>query len=71
MRLKIKVKSNSGRQEIEKISEEEYKVFLKSSPEDNKANNELIKLLKKKFKRDIKIVSGLSSRKKVVEIKWE
>ena len=68
MRIKIKVKPNSGRQEIEKISEEEYRVFLKSSPEDNKANNELIKLLKKQFKRDIKIVSGLSSRKKVIEL---
>ena len=67
MRLKIKVQPNSGRQEIQKISEEEYKVFLKSSPEDNNANIELIKILKKEFKKDIKIVSGLSSRKKVVE----
>ena len=71
MRIKIKVKPNSGRQEIEKISEEEYKVFLKSPPEDNKANKELVKLLKKEFKRDIKIVSGSTSRKKLVEIKSE
>ena len=43
MILKIKVKPNSKKQEIEKISETEYKINLKSFPEDNKANIELLK----------------------------
>jgi len=68
MRLNIKVQPSSGRQEIKKISQNEYKVFLKKSPEDNKANKELTKLLKKYFKKDIKIIKGFTSKQKVVEI---
>ena len=69
MRLNIKAQPNSGRQKIQKISENEYKVFLKKSPEDNKANEELIKFLKKHYKKEIKIIKGFTSKKKVIEIK--
>jgi len=74
MILKIKVQPNSGRQEIIKISEEEYKVFLTKSPENNKANEQLIKLLKKHFAlkrdspRDLKIIKGRTSRNKIIEV---
>ena len=46
-------------------------MYLKSPPVDGKANEELIKLLAKKFdvaKSDIRIKSGLSSRQKLIEI---
>lgn len=46
-------------------------VHLKSPPVDGKANEELIKILAKKFnvtKSDIRIKSGLSSRQKLIEI---
>jgi len=69
MKLKIKAKPNSGKQEIVKVSSEDYKVFLKSSPEDNKANLELLKLLSKYFKRQVHIVKGIKSRDKIVEVK--
>ncbi|MDO8467897.1 MAG: DUF167 domain-containing protein [Nanoarchaeota archaeon] len=69
MILSIKVKPSSGKQEIEKISESEFKVYLKSHPENNKANEELIKLLKKHFgAKEVKIRSGKTSKKKLVEI---
>jgi uncharacterized protein (TIGR00251 family) len=68
MIIKIKVKPSSGRQEIEKISKDEYKVWLKSPPEDGKANGELLKLLKKEFGFSVKIKSGKTSRNKVVEV---
>ena len=68
MKLKIKVQPNSGRQEIIQLSEDEYKVFLKKSPEDNKANLELIKLLKKHFKSDVKIIKGHTSKNKIIEV---
>jgi uncharacterized protein (TIGR00251 family) len=71
MILKIKVKPNSNKQEIEKIDEENYKISLKSKPEDNKANIELIKLLKKHFEKDIKIIKGLRNRNKIVEVKCQ
>jgi len=68
MILKIKVQPNSGRQEIIKISEDEYKVFLKKSPEDNKANIELTKLLTKHLGKKVKIIKGKTSKKKLVEV---
>lgn len=62
----VKVKPNSGRQEI--VKKEGYLlVYLKSPPENNKANIELLKLLKKHFKKEIKIKSGFSSKNKIIE----
>ncbi|MEK6936168.1 MAG: DUF167 domain-containing protein [Nanoarchaeota archaeon] len=72
MILKIKVKPNSENQSIIKISDTEYKIHLKSFPEDNKANIELLKLLKKYFKEkyeNINVIKGLKSKDKIVEIK--
>jgi len=67
MKIKVKVKPNSGKQEVIK-KRDGYLVYLKSLPENNKANTELVKLLKKYFGRPVKIKSGLSSRKKVIEV---
>ncbi|MDD5193027.1 MAG: DUF167 domain-containing protein [Candidatus Nanoarchaeia archaeon] len=68
MIIKIKVFPKSGREEIIKISEAEYKVYLKKSPEDNRANIELLKLLKDYFKKNINIIKGARSRNKIIEI---
>ena len=53
------------------IENNEIKISLKSKPELGKANRELIKLLSEHFKistNKIKILSGFSSRKKIVDI---
>lgn len=68
MIIKVKVYPKSGRQDIVKINGLEYKVYLKSSPEKNKANVELCKLLQRYFKRKVRIKSGLTSRNKIVEV---
>jgi len=68
MIIKVKVNPNSKKQEIVK-DDKEYVVYVKSAPENNKANLELIKLLKKYFGREIEIKSGFTSRKKRIEIK--
>ncbi len=68
MIIKVKVKPNSGKQEVEKI-DGGYLVHLKKIPEDNKANIELIKLLKKHFKKNIKIIKGLKSKDKMIEVR--
>lgn len=65
--MNIKVKLNSGEQSVEKKKESFLLVYLKSPPENNKANLELIKILKKYFGRDIRIKSGFKSKNKVVE----
>jgi len=41
---------------------------LKNTPENNKANLELIKELKRATGAEVRIVSGLKSKRKVVEI---
>jgi uncharacterized protein (TIGR00251 family) len=68
MKLKIKVKPRSGKQEIKKISEKEYLVCLKKPAEDNKANVELCKLLQRYFKKPVKIKSGFTNKNKIVEV---
>ncbi len=67
MIIKVKAKPKSNRQEIIK-KDNEYIIYLKSAPENNKANIELTKLLKKYFNKSVSIKSGLTSRNKIVEI---
>ncbi len=67
LRFTVKVKPNSSKNEIVEKGEI-WKVNIKAPPEDNKANIELIKFLKKELKQEVKIVRGLKSREKVVEI---
>ena len=69
--LKVKVKPNSKQQSIEEETDGSLKIYLKSLPIDGKANQELIKLLAKKFnvkKSEITIKSGLSSKNKLIEL---
>ena len=68
MKLHINLHPNSSQEKIEKKSENEYEVWIKEKPVDNKANIELARILKKYFKKEVKIVSGFTSRKKIVEI---
>jgi len=68
MIIKIKVHPSSGREEIIKITQDEYKAYLKKPAVDNKANIELIKLLKKHFKKTPIILKGFTSSNKVIDI---
>ena len=67
----VKVKPNSQQQKIEELADGSLNVHLKSPPVDGKANEELIKLLAKKFdvlKSSITIKSGVTSRNKLIII---
>jgi hypothetical protein len=71
MLIKIKVLPRSSRNELIKISEDEYKVKLTATPTDGKANDALIELLSREWdipKSKIKIVRGLTSKNKLIEI---
>lgn len=70
MRYYISIKFNSS-SFFQISNNNEIKVCLKNKPEHGKANRELIKLLSRNFRVStdkIKIISGLNSRKKIVEI---
>ncbi|MHA1756585.1 MAG: DUF167 domain-containing protein [Promethearchaeota archaeon] len=68
--LKIQVKTNARKQKI--INDGNFlTIWLKSKPIQNKANKELIDILKKVLKipaNKIKIILGLKSKEKIVKI---
>lgn len=71
MQKTIKVKPSSQQQSIKEEADGSLTINLKSPPVDGKANEELIKLLAKKFavpKSKIMIKLGLSSSQKLVVI---
>jgi len=68
MRITVKVHPNSKHQKIVKISEDSFDIYLTKPSIDNKANIELIKLLKKHFKRSAKIIHGITSKNKIVGV---
>lgn len=65
--LNIKVIPNSSKQELV-CENNQIKVYLKSVPDKNKANEELIKMFKKRVGLKVEIKSGLKSRNKVLKV---
>ncbi|MBN1617847.1 DUF167 domain-containing protein [Candidatus Dojkabacteria bacterium] len=71
MIIDIVVKPLSGTQEIIPIDSHLFKVKLKNSPEKNRANLELIKLLSKYFKvprAGISIIKGIKDKHKKIQV---
>ncbi len=71
MIVKIKLTPNSKVEKIERVSSNELNIKIREKPIEGKANKALIKLLADYFhtsKSRIRIVRGLKSRKKIVEI---
>jgi uncharacterized protein (TIGR00251 family) len=73
MILHVKVKTNSSKREVQSFGEDRYLIYLKSPPENNKANMELINVLSKELgvpPSKIKIKFGQTSDNKLIEIKF-
>jgi uncharacterized protein (TIGR00251 family) len=68
MRIKVKVKPNSSKEEVKKLGKGSYVVYVKKPAVDNKANMALVKLLKKHFNSGVEIKSGFTGRNKIVEV---
>lgn len=70
MKLNIRVITKAKQQKVVK-EENGLKVYLNAPPVDGKANKALIELLAEYFKikkNKIKIVKGLKSRDKIIEL---
>ena len=65
--IQVKVKPNSPKFKIEKKNGDII-IYCKSLPEDNKANREIIKELKKLTNQEVKIIKGLTLKKKSIVI---
>lgn len=71
MRIEIKVIARAKKEIVEKIAENNYRVKVSSPPEKGKANKRVIELLSLEFgvkTRNIKIISGQTASRKIVEI---
>ena len=68
-KLNILVKTNAKKEEI-KFDENfnAYRVSVKAKAIEGEANKAIIKFLNKHFKKKVRIVSGLKSNKKVIEL---
>ena len=69
-KFRIIVKPNSRENKIECFDSQKnaYRISIKAKPEGNKANIEVIKFLSKSLKKKLRIVSGLKSKDKRIEI---
>ena len=66
MRVKIKVTPNSGKDEI--IEGTPLLVRVTDSPEKDKANKKVLRLLSEYVNKKVLLVSGAKSRKKFIEL---
>ncbi len=71
MKISVKVVPGAKIERVEKLSENNYKVWLRSKPIEGEANKALIKVLSNHFdvsKSSIKIFYGEKGRDKIIEI---
>jgi len=68
-RFKIIVKTKSNKNELVGFNEEKHAYILKINavPEKGEANKEIIKFLSKLLKKQVRIVSGLTSKEKMIQ----
>jgi uncharacterized protein len=67
MRYSVIVKANASKNEIISFEKNVYKVSIKAVAKDGKANLELVKFMSKKLGKKIKLVSGFTSKTKMIE----
>lgn len=67
-KIKVKLHPGSSREEMIFLGEDNYEVWIKEKPVSGKANLALEKFLKKELGFKVKVVLGLTSRNKVLEI---
>lgn len=71
MKISVQVKLKSKKEEVQKIDDKKYIVFVKEMPIEDKANKAVINALSdflKIPKSTITIISGKKSKNKIIEI---
>ncbi|UCH12674.1 MAG: DUF167 domain-containing protein [Candidatus Omnitrophota bacterium] len=71
MRIRVRAQPRSSQQKIIKNEDGSLKVYLKVSPVAGRANKELCKLIAEFYKvkkSAVKIITGYTSRNKIIEI---
>jgi len=68
LKITVDVKAGSKQESVEEIDYEHYLVTVKEQRRKGKANQMVIKLLKKHFGKQAKLVSGAKSSTKIFEL---
>jgi len=70
MIIKVNVKPGSGREEVKKISNSEFDVWVREPAREGKANLRVVKLIARKFGVSSMAVKmkTLKGRKKIIEV---
>ena len=72
MKIIIKARPSSQEEKVEKISDTEFVVSVKEPPVQGRANEAIIRALAEYLgvsKYQIRIISGYTSRQKILEVK--
>lgn len=69
MRINVKAEPNSDENKVERVDDFNFTVSVKDPPVQGRANRAIVKILSDYFHTpNVRIVSGHSSRRKIVEI---
>jgi uncharacterized protein (TIGR00251 family) len=68
MRITVDVKAGAREEGIEKTAESHYLVKVKAPPKKGKANQAVLRLLKKYFGMQVTLIYGANSTIKVIEV---
>jgi hypothetical protein len=70
MKIFVKAKPDSNENKVEKIDDSNFVVSVKDPPVQGRANRAIIRLLSEYFHTpNIRIVSGHTSRQKIVDVR--
>lgn len=69
MYLKIKVVPDAREEKIEKLKEDEYRIWTKMPAENNLANTRILEIIRNEYPgQSVRLVSGHHSPSKIVSV---
>jgi len=68
LRIFVEVKPESKKESVVKIDDLHYIIYLKERREKGKANIALLKILKHYFGKNVILISGTTSKHKIINI---
>ena len=72
MYIKVKIKPNTKKEEVIKVSDDHYEISVKEKAENNMANRRLLEIMKKEYPNSsIRIISGHHSPSKILAIDYK
>ncbi len=71
LKISVRVKSAAKQVKVEELGENQFRVSVKEPPQEGKANKAVVEAIAGYFgvaKSQVRIISGLSSKQKYIEI---